>query len=207
MVLYGPWQNKTVIRFVTDLTQKYVGWKSPCRARRKRLALHGLFHPTYFCVRSVTNLITNSIQLWIRPVLFSPNRVLKLIRQVLNSPIPQFSNILIYNSISPILNSPSGQRAKRAKIKRGEIFPVYSILKELPNATLLLCLWNIAVLRNNLFRCLFVCPPVCLSGSHICLMSSSRIFHRYVLQVTHAFLWMPPFCCVYLYLTRFPCIR
>ena len=29
MVLYGPWQNKTVIRVVIDLTQKYVGLIKP----------------------------------------------------------------------------------------------------------------------------------------------------------------------------------
>ena len=33
----------------------------------------------------------------------------------------------LYNSIGPVLNSPSGQRAKRAKIKRGRNFPVYSM--------------------------------------------------------------------------------
>ena len=79
MVLYGPWQNKTVIRFVTDLTQKYVGWEKPIegstQASRPLWAFPtrhisvdasvspsmGFSHPTYFCVRSVTNLITNNV--------------------------------------------------------------------------------------------------------------------------------------------------
>ena len=76
-----------------------------------------------------------------------------------------------------------------------------SILKELPNATLLLFLRNIAVHRNNFFRCLSVrlcvCPVVTL------LDVIFTPFHQYVLQVLHAFLWMPPLCYVYLYLLRF----
>ena len=57
MVRYGPWQNKkvTVTRFVTDLTKKYDGWKKP---------IFWLFPPTYSCVRSVTNLITNNLNLY-----------------------------------------------------------------------------------------------------------------------------------------------
>ena len=54
----------------------------------------------------------------------SPNRDLRLIRPVLNLSILQFSYIILYiwfNKTS--LNSPSGQRAKRAKIKRGRNFP------------------------------------------------------------------------------------
>ena len=64
MVLYGPWQNKTVIRFVTDLTQKYVGWKKPIEGSTQASVSPsmGFSHPTYFCVRSVTNLITNIIK-------------------------------------------------------------------------------------------------------------------------------------------------
>ena len=69
------------------------------------------------------------IQLWIRPVLFSPYIDLKLIRPVLNSPNLLFSILfIIYNSISPVLNSPSGQRAKRAKIKQGAKFSLYTPL-------------------------------------------------------------------------------
>ena len=57
MVLYGPWQNKTVIRFVIDLTQKYVGLIKPIAPR----LLCALSTPSYFCVRSITNLITNIV--------------------------------------------------------------------------------------------------------------------------------------------------
>ena len=53
------------------------------------------------------------IQLWIRPVLFSPCRDLRLIRPVLNSPSLEFNYIsLLYYSIHPVLNSPSDKRAK-----------------------------------------------------------------------------------------------
>ena len=64
------------------------------------------FSPGWYC-----------IQLWIRPFLFSPYVDPRLIRPVLNLPTLQISCIiLLYNSISPILNSPSRERAKR---KRG----------------------------------------------------------------------------------------
>ena len=69
MVLYGPRQNKTVIRFVTDLTQKYVGWKKPIEGfRASALSSMGFFHPTYFCARSVTNLIINNVCLSVQHI-------------------------------------------------------------------------------------------------------------------------------------------
>ena len=63
MVLYGPWQNKTVIRFVIELTQKYVGVdKAYRRLGASASPSMGFINPTYFCVRSITNLITNNVQ-------------------------------------------------------------------------------------------------------------------------------------------------
>ena len=39
---------------------------------------------------------SNCIEIWIRPVLFSPYRDLKLIHQVLNSPTIQFGYIILF---------------------------------------------------------------------------------------------------------------
>ena len=41
-------------------------------------------------------------------------------------PSSPVNNSIIYNSVGPVLNLPLSQRAKREKIKRGEIFLVYS---------------------------------------------------------------------------------
>ena len=65
------------------------------------------------------------IQFWICPVLFLPYRDLTLICPVLNLLTLNFSYIIItYNSSSPVLNSPSCQRAK---INSDEISPINSI--------------------------------------------------------------------------------
>ena len=70
------------------------------------------------------------------PVLYTALNVLSLILTLqrsetdspslkfAHSPILLHKSLYMQNSISPILNSPSGWRAK---IKRGQIFPVYSI--------------------------------------------------------------------------------
>ena len=85
--------------------------------------------PVYFCATAtwlLTKLIRKQVlyTTWIRPVLFSPYRDLRLICQVLNSPTLEFSYIiLIFNSIGPVLNWSSCQRAKRANVKRGRNFP------------------------------------------------------------------------------------
>ena len=84
-----------------------------------------MYRRTYGRTDVTTAALLYCIQLWIHLVLFSRCGDLRLIRPVLNSPTVQFSYIIlyIYNWISPVLNSPSGQRAKRLKIKRGRNFP------------------------------------------------------------------------------------
>ena len=72
------------------------------------------------------------IQLWIRPVLFSPYGDPRLIRPVLNSPTHNFFYIILYLQF----NWPSFKFALRSE---GEIFPVYSSL------------WNIILYRPKLF--------------------------------------------------------
>ena len=56
------------------------------------------------------------IQLWIRPVLFSPFRDLWLIRPVLNSPSLEFYYIIL----SILFNSPSFEFALRLEGEKGE---------------------------------------------------------------------------------------
>ena len=60
----------------------------------------------------------------------SPSLIFAVWRSETDSPSLEFAHSPIFKQksfinehISPVLNSPSGQRAKRAKIKRGRNFP------------------------------------------------------------------------------------
>ena len=61
----------------------------------------------------------------------SPSLIFPLWRSETESPSLEFA----HSPISPVLNSPSGQRAKRAKIKRGQNFPCI----QYPNVSGLYC--------------------------------------------------------------------
>ena len=53
-----------------------------------------------------------------------PTEIWNLFAQSWIFPFPSFpTHYFIYKSLSPVLNPPSGQRAKRAKIKQGWNFP------------------------------------------------------------------------------------
>ena len=102
-----------------------------------------------------------------KKVLFSPYNNLKL-----NSPNFLYLILfIIYNSISSVLNLPSGQRAK---IRRGRNFPCiqYTFNTTLNNNySFLCCLRSIAAHRDHFVRRLSVHPSVCVSVCPVVTLS------------------------------------
>ena len=72
--------------------------------------------------------VTYCIQLWIRPVLFSPYKDLRLIRPVLNSPTYQFCYIILTIELNwPSFKFALEPEGEKGENKTGAKFSLYTV--------------------------------------------------------------------------------